>query len=324
MQLPNLAWRGPRGAGKVSSVRRILTDYAARLKIPFNPQQRHWQLQGGDEGGGGEISTSVEESVSTAKGNEKKGLLYETSMIHREFDVARMSLQDKNYIQDILGAIQGTSNILIGDSGPASHIFVFHHAHLLSEESVILLQETLERYGSVVSIFLTTEQPLPERLRDHFLEIPHPGKDKGFDALKVRHGQLGLSASWVRFFEATWTRWKGIRTWGLEHVVELRQWIYICLQRNLRWCDMVQYWTETVQGAFNKGHIGPEELKKYLSILATAKGGGGWIMLPSYRIPIAWERLLLDLTGVMEEYLPVVPAPAAAQKRVAKKAAAAH
>ncbi len=319
MQLPNLAWRGPRGAGKVKEVRRILTEYAARLRIPFSPQHRHWQLQGGD-GEGGEISTSVEESASTAKGNEKKGLLYETSMIHREFDVARMSLQDKNYIQDILGAIQGTSNILIGDSGPSSHIFVFHHAHLLSEESVILLQETIERYGAVVSIFLTTEQALPERLRDHFLEIPFPGKDTSFQSLKVQHPKLvARRASWERFFEATWRKWHSTKVWTLDHVVELRQWIYICLQRNLRWVDMVQFWTETVQAAADRGEIGTEELRGYLKCLATAKGGGGWIMLPSYRIPIAWERLLLDLTGLMEAAAAATAASVAAKPQRGNK-----
>ena len=32
-------------------------------------------------------------------------------------------------------------------------------------------------------------------------------------------------------------------------------------------------------------------------VLAEAKTGGGYVMLPSYRIPVAWENFMMDLLG---------------------------
>jgi hypothetical protein len=33
--------------------------------------------------------------------------------------------------------------------------------------------------------------------------------------------------------------------------------------------------------------------------LASAEGGGGWSLLPSYRMPIAWEGVLLDIYDIL-------------------------
>ena len=150
-RIPNLVWVGPRGAGKQTALREFLKEYAERINQPFNIQTKRWQLQNSD--GEGEITTSVEESGAK---DEKKGLAYEVSRLHKGFDVARMSLQDKNYIQAILANFQGTSNILLGEGPGASHIIVFYHAHLLSEESVILIQEVLEKYNETVCFLFTS------------------------------------------------------------------------------------------------------------------------------------------------------------------------
>ena len=93
--IPNLVWRGPRGTGKKTALHNFLKDYSTKNKINFQIQEKRWILQGSD--GESEITTTLEES-STSK-DEKKGLVYEISKIHRGFDVSRMSLQDKNYIQ---------------------------------------------------------------------------------------------------------------------------------------------------------------------------------------------------------------------------------
>jgi hypothetical protein len=298
-RIPNLVWFGPRGSGKRTAVQTFLKEYAIRLGHTYTLQAKRWQLQNSD--GEGEISTSVEETASSAK-DEKKGLAYEISRIHKGFDVARMSLQDKNYIQAILANFQGTSNILLGEGPGASHILVFYHAHLLSEESVILIQEVLEKFSSTVTFLLTSEYPLSRRLSDWFYEIPYPGPDRSYLALAATHSGLqavdkdGQGDAWLHFFDKSFDTWRARkgRPWNVSVVLEIRQWIYTCMQRNLRWCDMILYWSQTIHRKLEKGVIGCEEAAECLRYLANVTMGGGFVMLPSYRIPVAWEQFMIE------------------------------
>lgn len=298
-RIPNLTWFGPRGSGKRTAIQAFLKNYAERIGHSYILQTKRWQLQNSD--GEGEISTSVEESSSSAK-DEKKGLAYETSRIHKGFDVARMSLQDKNYIQAILSNLQGTSNILLGDGPGASHIFVFYHAHLLSEESVILMQEVLEKYHSTVTFLFTSEYPISRRLSDWFYEIPYPGPDRSYSALAANHSGLpavdedGQGDAWLHFFNKSFDQWRAHKgqPWTVAVVLEIRQWIYTCMQRNLRWCDMILYWTQTIHRKFNKGLLAREEAINCFSYLSKVSMGGGFVMLPSYRIPVAWEQFMIE------------------------------
>jgi len=298
-KIPNVVWLGPRGAGKKTALQTFLANQAQRIGQPYNIQMKHWQLQGSD--GEGEISTSVEESTSSAK-NEKKGLIYEVSRIHKAFDVGRMSLQDKNYIQAIIEKFRGTSNILLGEGAGASHILVIYHAHLLSEESVILLQELLEKHSDTVTLLFTSEYPLSGRLSDWFLEISVAGPDRGYEALRAIHPLLppssavdGQGDAWIRFFEESFDKWRAHKEhpWTVDDVVVVRQWVYTCMQRNLRWCDMVMYWTQAIQRKFRAGILTAEESRVCFEYLARASTGGGFVMLPSYRIPVAWEQFTL-------------------------------
>jgi hypothetical protein len=298
-KIQNVVWLGPRGAGKKTALQNFLVGQARRMGQPYNIQMKHWQLQGGD--GEGEISTSVEESTSSAK-NEKKGLVYEVSRIHKAFDVARMSLQDKNYVQAIIEKFRGTSNILLGEGAGASHILVLYHAHLLSEESVILLQELLEKHSDTVTLLFTSEYPLSGRLADWFLEISVAGHDRGYEALRVAHPALpapsvvdGQGDAWIRFFQESFEKWRAHkgRPWTVDDVIVVRQWVYMCMQRNLRWCDMIIYWTQAIQREFRAGKLGAAEAAACFEHLARAHTGGGFVMLPSYRIPVAWEQFML-------------------------------
>lgn len=296
MRLPNIAFRGARGCGKKTQVLEILEDHAKRANHAFHLQTRKWCLKAG-EGEGAEISTAVEDSGTTTK-DERKGLSYEVSKIHRGFDVARMSLEDKKYVQAILSTLQGTPDILLGGDEFANHILVFYHAHLLSEESVILLQEALEVFHDTLTIIFTTEYPLPARLADWFVEIPIAGGDRAYEAFRSRPGNEGLphtGDAWIRFFDKTWCKWRARNgvPWTLDYVMEIRQWIYICRQRNLRWCDMIQYWVETTEA--HRASLPPTQYKNILKLLATAPTGGGFVMLPSYRIEIAWEEFIMPL-----------------------------
>ena len=296
--IPNLVWLGPRGAGKRTALQNFLQEYAARLKQPYNLQIKRWQLQSGD--GEGEISTSVEESGGSK--DEKKGLVYEVSRIHKGFDVARMSLQDKNYIQAILANLQGTSNILLGDGPGASHIFVFYHAHLLSEESVILIQEVLEKYSSTVTFLFTSDYPLSKRLNDWFFEIPYPGPDRAYSKLREQHAVLpavdsyGQGDAWMHFFDRSFDTWRARKgtKWTAAAAIEIRQWIYTCMQRNLRWCDMILYWTQAIHRKYEAGQLERDEAVACFAYLAKASMGGGFVMLPSYRIPVAWEQFMIE------------------------------
>jgi hypothetical protein len=287
--IPNLVWRGSRGTGKKTALHNFLKDYAARNGINFQIQEKRWILQGSD--GESEITTTLEESSSSK--DEKKGLIYEISKIHRGFDVSRMSLQDKNYIQSILTLFQGTGNILLEDG---RHILVIYHAHLLSEESVLLLQETLERYSDTVTILLTSEYPLHQRLNDFFFEIPYGGDDLAYIELHKKMPllpPLSEGDSWSRFFNHTWRTWIDKKEWVLDDVLMVRQFIYTCMQRNLRWCDMIMYWVEVVER--HKNEVDHAKYVRILRVLAMAKTGGGFVMLPSYRIPITWENFLIEL-----------------------------
>ena len=298
-RIPNLVWIGPRGSGKRAAIQTFLKEHAQRLGHAYNLQIKRWQLQNSD--GEGEITTSIEESTTSSK-DEKKGLAYEISRIHKGFDVARMSLQDKNYIQAILANFQGTSNILLGDGPGASHILVFYHAHLLSEESVILIQEILEKFSSTVTFLFTSEYPLSRRLNDWFYEIPYPGPDRSYSALASIHSSLpavdndGQGDAWLHFFDKSFDQWRAYkgRQWTVAVVHEIRQWIYTCMQRNLRWCDMILYWTQTVDRKFAKGVLSKEEAVACFAYLAKVSMGGGFVMLPSYRIPVAWEQFMID------------------------------
>jgi hypothetical protein len=293
MRLPNIVFRGARGSGKRTKVQGLLALHASRLSQPFTLTTKKWCLKSG-EGEGGEISTTVEDSGSSSK-DERKGLTYEVSKIHRGFDVARMSLEDKKYIQAILSTLQGTPDILLGGDESANHIIVIYHAHLLSEESVILLQEALELYNKTLTLIFTSEYTLPARLVDWFVDVPVIGGDNAYNAFRERVGGELLPETgdaWVRFFQKTWEKWRARHSWSLDYVVEIRQWIYICRQRNLRWCDMIQYWLETVEA--NKGELTAAEYKNILKLLAVAPTGGGFVMLPSYRIEIAWEEFMIN------------------------------
>jgi hypothetical protein len=299
MRLPNISFRGARGAGKRTEVLKLLQDYATRINQPFTLQVKKWCLKSG-EGEGNEISTTVEDSGAAAAKDERKGLSYEVSRIHRGFDVARMSLEDKKYIQAILLTLQGTPDILLGGDESANHIIVLYHAHLLSEESVILLQEALELYHNTLTVILTTEYPLPHRLTDWFVDVPIAGGDRAYVTFREKSCNIipEKGDAWIRFFKKTWDKWRAKKTpLGLSDIIEIRQWIYICRQRNLRWCDMIMYWLETVEE--NKGELSSVEYKNILKILCGAPTGGGFIMLPSYRIEIAWEEFIMRFVEML-------------------------
>jgi hypothetical protein len=231
-------------------------------------------------------SSDPEEEDDGATG---KSIPYEESPLHLGFDVARMSMSDKVFLQSILSRWTGQQDLCLIRSTVKTRYLVLYHAHFLTDESVLQLQECLEQYEGF-AILLTTELPLCNRLRDFCFEIPVKGKDRLLeDYNRQQHYQQ--QNVWLEFFKMTLEEW-ATSTADMKFITELRNWIYICLQRNLRWTDMIMYWITAI---YQTQWITPLLRARLLRILWNAESGAGWMLVTSYRIPMMWEHVQLEL-----------------------------
>lgn len=281
---PSFAWRGPRGAGKRTQLLDFLRHRAAKTGKTFTIKQSTWFLTK-------QTAASADpDDESDDDGAVGKTIPYEESPIHMGFDVARMSMSDKVFLQSILQRWTGQQDVFLTGSGLGTRYLVLYHAQHLTDESVLQLQEALEQYPTF-AILLTTELPLCGRLRDYCLEIPVPGRDRLL-AEYVAAAGLPPKDAWLAFFEKTLDSWATSVKGDAAKIVDVRNWIYICLQRNLRWTDVISYWIEAIHGC---AWI-PDRAALY-RILAGAESGNGWVLVTSYRIPILWEHVHLRLAG---------------------------
>ena len=217
-----------------------------------------------------------------------KSIPYEESNLHLGFDVARMSMSDKVFLQSILTRWTGQQDVCLMSSLIRARYLVLYHAHFLTDESVLQLQECLEQYPTF-TILLTTEFPLSGRLRDFCFEIPVAGEDMLL-ANYTRKAALTEKDVWLEFFKKTIEDWS--TDWGAKKIADVRNWIYTCLQRNLRWTDVITYWIEAI---YKTEWITPSMRCKLLDTLWKAESGSGWVLVTSYRIPILWEHVHLKL-----------------------------
>lgn len=296
MTVPNICFIGGHGVGKKTALIEFLSKYANDHGIPFQIKTKYLVgklLNSISSSNGTEEADSDDDGEATAAAvGDGKFFPFEVSAIHQGYDVARMSLQDKNYIYTIFKNFQGSSYVL----GQNYHFFVFYHAHLLSEESIIFLQEKLEQYSGCLRILFTADYPLPIRLADHFLEINVGGTENYlYKSLRERFSDMPKQPAWITWFEQTLDLWLNAK-WMASDVPAIRQWIYFCMQRNLRWCELIEYWTLTVQKSDKLSHDQKIEL---FTLLTLAEGGGGWQIIPSYRIPLLWEHLLISIIKVI-------------------------
>jgi hypothetical protein len=300
LPLPNIVWRGPRGSGKRTALNDFIKYTAEQLKIPFIIQTKRWSLANGSIATGNTGTEGSAEDDDDDPEDASKGIPYQASLIHRAFDVARMSLQDKNYVAGILSDYEGTSSVLLGCTGAAhqKHIVVFYHSHLLSDESLLLIQEALEKFPNTLSILMTSEFPLPVRIGDLFFEIPVGGYDIAREELCKKWPKIPTVDSWTTFFDNAWDSW-AVMDPSVQSIIELRKWIYDCHLRNLRWCDFIQLLFETVLR--HRNSLSADKYKRIIKRLASAEGGGGWSLLPSYRMPVAWEGVLLDVYSILHD-----------------------
>lgn len=273
------AWRGFRGVGKRTRLLDFLKVQADKNHIPFDVTTSVWFLN---------------KQTSNADPDEEddeisgKSIPYEESVLHLGFDCARMSMSDKVFLQSILTRWTGQQDVCLMSSSIHTRYLVLYHAHYLTDESVLQLQECLEQYPSF-AILLTTELPLSARLRDFCFEIPVAGEDHLLKSY-TETAHLAKEDVWLDFFKKTIEEWS--TDWSPSKITDVRNWIYICLQRNLRWTDVIMYWIFAI---YQTDWITPEKRKQLMRSLWHAESGSGWVLVTSYRIPILWEHVHLQL-----------------------------
>lgn len=277
----NLSWRGQPRSGKRTALHAALKNVANMRGIPFNIQTRQFHMQSIGKNENGQISTTADEDAND-DGGEKDCFPYEFSLIHIGFDIGRMSMQDKIYLKPILQRWGTGSQVLAGQQGRGSRILVFYHAHLFSTESYFLLHSLLENNYGDVSIWFTSELPVAARLSDYFIELPI--------AQKMKYSDIP-TPSWHGIFAKTLTNWSNMSFPKLKETNEVRAFLYELLMRNLRWTDCVHFLLDVTLLL----PISNEKRNKVVGILAKQEATAAGQTIPSYRIPLLWEGLFLEI-----------------------------
>ena len=271
------AWRGGPGSGKRTALLDFLKKQSVLCHVPFEIKQNTWFINKQTNGG------DPDEEDDDSSG---KSIPYEESTLHLGFDVARMSMSDKVFLQSILTRWTGQQDVCLMSTSIQTRYLVLYHAHFLTDESVLQLQECLEQYPTF-AILLTTEFPICGRLRDFCFEIPIAGPDRLL-ANYIKEAKLPEQDVWMESFKKTLNEWSLNGTPKL--IADVRTWIYMCLQRNLRWTDVIMYWIAAI---YQTEWITPTIRQQLLTTLWHAESGSGWVLVTSYRIPILWEHVHL-------------------------------
>jgi hypothetical protein len=304
------------GTGKRTRLHEALKALATSRGLPFTTQLR--TLGGttptsGDDGGDDDAAGPEAEAGQ---------FLHEASLVHIGLDIARMSMKDKHILRPILTNLGQGSQVLAGDKGRGARILVLYHAHLLSSESVLLLQACLEQNEGDLSIWMTSELPVPQRIRDWFVEIPVAGVDNSFEAYRAAlpEAARASAADWPQVFRGILDRWRAAPPPTLSAVKEVKAYVYEMLMRNLRWVEATHFLLDAILG--HEG-LTEEQRGAALSALAACEATAGGYTIPSYRIPILWESLFLQLRSLLARKespaeIDGASAPAARPGRVTK------
>ena len=279
----SICWRGPPGSGKRYSLQQHLSSWANSIGQIYVVKKQLWDapLQGGaDDDEGGDEETG---------GSEKALLPYEMSVLHWGFDVARMSLQDKQYVKTILQKWGRGSQVLGQGQGLNQRCLVFYHAHLLSSESILYLQAFLEENHEDSVLWLTSEHPLPSRLSDWCIEIPVASTtDKSLKRLpqpivSIEDEILLIYKHWMTHAAK------------LSDVKKIRAIVYGLLHRNIRWVEGFHHWLF----ALDKLSLTTEQKDRLSSICCSQPFTGAGQTVPSYRIPVLWENYLCEIRNAL-------------------------
>lgn len=286
-----LCWRGNPGTGKRKQLLNHLQLVAKSRGLPFSLHSKFLQIGAASSSSTGEVDEH--DDTSGERTTEQGEFAYESSLVHVGFDVSRMSMQDKNILRPVFLKLGQGSHVLAGQQGRGSRILVLYHAHLLSTESILLLQSALEQNNGDLSVWMSSEIPVPLRIRDWFVEVPTGGEDKQFLNYAGTDKRL---ANWPDIFLRLFTNWKISGHPKLEDVAKIKQFVYELLMRNLRWTECIHFVLDVLLDMPGLSH---EQRRKALEILAECEGTGGGQTLPSYRIPILWEGLFLQLRSAL-------------------------
>lgn len=276
----NLCWRGQPQSGKKTALRAALKSIADMRGIPFSIQTRQFSMGSAARNDNSQISTTAEEENDHDSKSDKDTFPFEFSYVHIGFDIARMSMQDKIYLKPILQRWSTGSQVLAGDQGRGSRILVFYHAHLFSTESYFLLHSLMEKSFGDVSLWFTSELPIADRLSDYFIEIP-----------VSQRSIVTTNPSWHSIFRKVLLNWSQKSYPKLMETAEIRSFLYELLMRNLRWTDCVHYLLDVTMDI----EMDWSKKQKIFQILAKQEATAAGETIPSYRIPLLWEALFLEI-----------------------------
>jgi hypothetical protein len=292
--LPCIAWCGPPGCGKKTRVYQQLEGLAKRFGIAWGPHQilhKQWKLKPDKPGGGG--GRGGDDNDSDDGGADEEAIPYESSPLHMGFDIYRMSMKDKIYIDSIISRITPGQNLYLTGQADIPKILVLYHAHIMNDESLLLLHYALETYGDKFVLWVTTEEPIPMKVTDYFHIIPMGGADRRAVVFKEKY-ELAHGDIWI-----DWFRWRVrdalVTPLTLDTIKMVRTWVYTCLQRNLRWSQMIYYWFQAVAEL----KLTSDQHKLLLTDMLQHENTQAFSSLLSYRIPILWESFFLGQVKLM-------------------------
>lgn len=281
------------GSGKKTLLHQALKKVSELRGLPFTIQYKPLLTVGavGDvtEAGATDGGAGPEDSDSGQ-------VLIETSLVHMGLDISRMSMQDKHLLRPILVKLGQGSQVLSGTQGRASRILVLYHTHLLSSESILLLQAFLEQNEQDTSLWITSELPVSQRIRDWFIEIPAKATngDVNFTKYLTACGKPDL-ANWTDIFRALIDKWRSQPRPKLQEIKEVKSFVYEMLMRNLRWVEATHFLLDVI---LSHEDLAEEQRKAAIAVLASLEATGGGYTIPSYRIPILWENLFIQLRSI--------------------------
>lgn len=284
-----LAFRGMAGTGKRTKLLENLKKVAESRNLPFNIQMKTLSF---DSGNASTVAKGEQDDDDDSK-SDNHTIEYESSLVHIGFDIARMSMQDKNILRPVLTNYGKGSHVLAGDRGCGNRIIVLYHAHLLSSESVLIIQSVLEQNDGDLSLWFTTEIPVAQRIRDWFIEIPTQGTDKNFELFKNRSNNE--VHNWDDIFYKKLLSWMKYKP-NLSEVTEIKKFVYEILMRNLRMVECVHFLLDVI---IQMKELNEEQRLRLLNVLADTEATSSGITLPSYRIPIIWENLFIKLRNAI-------------------------
>jgi hypothetical protein len=153
---------------------------------------------------------------------------------------------------------------------------------------------------------VTSELPIPQRIRDWFVEISVGGDDRNFSTYRNTITSTPSPVNWPGIFTAVINKWILRGPPRLQELKEIKAFVYDMLMRNLRWAEATHFLLDVI---LTHPNITVEQRRAGVNALAVCEATGGGYTIPSYRIPILWESLFLQLRTIFVKETAIVDAP---------------